>query len=52
MKSVTYICRSHDAADLLHRVQIRAQTTMHGEDLLVNDCRDWQAIEAVRESLP
>ena len=25
---------------------------MHGEDLLINDCGDWQAIEAVRKSLP
>lgn len=25
---------------------------MHGENLLVNDGRDWQAIEAVCECLP
>lgn len=25
---------------------------MHGEDLLVNDSRNWQAIEAVGEGLP
>ena len=25
---------------------------MHGEDLLVNNCRDWQAIEAIGKGLP
>ena len=25
---------------------------MHGEDLLVDDCRDRQAIEAISKSLP
>jgi hypothetical protein len=25
---------------------------VHGEDLLVNDGRDWQAVETVSESLP
>lgn len=25
---------------------------MHGEDLLINDSGDWQAIEAIRKSLP
>ena len=25
---------------------------MHGEDLLVNDGSDWQAIKAIREGLP
>lgn len=48
----THVCRSHDPAYLLHRVQIRAQTTMHGEDLLVDDCGDGQAVEAIRKSLP
>lgn len=49
---MTYICGTHDAADLFHRVQIRAQTTMHGEDLLINDGSDWQAIEAICEGFP
>ena len=47
-----YVCRTHNATDLLHRVEVRAQATMHGEDLLVNDSRDRQAVEAVREGLP
>lgn len=48
----TYISRTHNAADLLHRVEIRAQTTVHGENLLVNDGSNGQAVEAVGESLP
>lgn len=43
---------SHDTADLLHRVQVRAETAVHGEDLLVNDGCDGQAVEAVRKCLP
>jgi len=43
---------AHDAANLLHGVEIRAQTTMHCEDLLVNDCCNGQAVEAVSEGLP
>lgn len=49
---MTYISRSHDPPDLLHRVQIGAQTTVHGEDLLVDDSGNWQAVEAVGECLP
>lgn len=48
----TYISRSHDTPDLLHRVQVRAETTVHCEDLLVNNGCNWQAVEAVSEGLP
>ena len=48
----TYIGRTHDTTDLLHRVQVRTQASMHGEDLLINDGCDWQAVEAIRECLP
>lgn len=48
----TYISRTHHTPDLLHGVEIRAQTTVHREDLLVNDCSDRQAVEAVRKCLP
>ena len=48
----TYISGTHDSADLLHGVEIGAQTTVHGEDLLVNDGGNGQAVEAVGESLP
>lgn len=48
----TYISRTHDATDLLHGVEIRTQTTVHREDLLINNSCDWQAIEAIGERLP
>lgn len=48
----THISRTHDATDLFHRVQIGAETTVHGEDLLVDDRRDGQAVEAISECLP
>jgi hypothetical protein len=46
------ISRPHDATNLLHGIQVRAQTTVHGEDLLVDDSGDGKAVEAVGESLP
>jgi hypothetical protein len=48
----TDISRPHHAADLLHRIQVGAQAAVHREDLLVNDGRYGQAIEAVRKRLP
>ena len=51
-RRMTYISWSHDPPDLLHRVQGRAQTTMHGEDLLIDDSSDGQAVEAIGECLP
>jgi len=44
--------RAHNTSDLLHRVEVGAQATVHGEDLLINDGGDGQAVEAVGESLP
>jgi len=49
---VTHICRAHHSADLFHRVEVRAKSTMHSEDLLVDDSRNGQAVEAVGEGLP
>ena len=37
MNGVTYVSWSHDSANLLHRVEIRAQTTVHSENLLVDN---------------
>lgn len=51
-KASTYISRAHNTSDLLHRVEVRAQATMHGEDLLVDDGGNGQAVEAVGEGLP
>jgi len=48
----TYVSWSHDTSNLLHRVQIWAKTSVHGEDLLVDDCCNGQAVETVRESFP
>jgi hypothetical protein len=39
-ESETYISGTHDTANLLHGVKIRAQTAVHGEDLLVNNSGD------------
>ena len=52
LRKATYIRWAHDPTYLLHGVEIRAQTTMHGEDLLVDDCGNGQAVEAIRKSLP
>ena len=38
--------------DLVQRPQLRRQTAVHAEDLLVNDGSDGQRVEAVREDLP
>ena len=48
----TYIGGSHDTADLLHGIQIWAKTTVHCEYLLIDDCRNGEAVEAVGERLP
>ena len=48
----TYIRGTHDTADLLHGVEVGAQTTVHGEDLFINDGGNRKAVEAVGESLP
>ena len=48
----TYISGPHHPTNLLHRVQVRAQAAVHGEDLLVNDGGNWQAIETVGECFP
>ena len=50
--TVTYIRGSHHPPDLLHGVEVRAQTTVHGEDLLIDDGGDGQTVEAVGERLP
>lgn len=49
---VRHVCRTHDPADLVHRVQVGRQAAMHTQDLLVNHSRNGQAVEAVCECLP
>jgi hypothetical protein len=48
----THVGWTHDAADLLHGVEVRTQAAVHGEDLLVDDGGNGQAVEAVGERLP
>lgn len=47
-----YISGAHDATDLLHRVQVGAETTVHGENLLVDDSGNGKTVEAIGEGLP
>jgi hypothetical protein len=51
-KGETYVGWAHNPTYLLHGVEIGTQTTVHGEDLLVNDGCDGQAVEAISEGLP
>lgn len=48
----TYVGRTHHTSDLLHGVEVGAQTAVHSENLLVDDGSNWQTVEAVRERLP
>ena len=48
----THIRWAHHTPDLLHGVEVGTETTVHGEDLLVNDRSNGQAVEAIRKSLP
>ena len=49
---MTYISWTHHTADLLHGVEIRTQASVHGEDLLVDNGGNGQAVEAIGKSLP
>jgi hypothetical protein len=51
-KFATYIGWAHNATDLLHRIKVRAKTTVHCENFLINDGCNGQAVKAVSESLP
>ena len=46
------VCRSHDPSDLLHALEIRTETSMTTEDLLVHNGCDGQTVEAVSEGFP
>mmetsp|Transcript_11461 Transcript_11461/g.20687 ORF Transcript_11461/g.20687 Transcript_11461/m.20687 type:complete len:342 (+) Transcript_11461:1304-2329(+) len=50
--TVRHIGWPHDFSHLIHRLKFRGQTTMHGEDLFVNDCSYRHAVEGVSERLP
>jgi len=44
--------RPRKRLDLVHGLQVRAQPSVHCEDLLLDDGGDGHAVEAVRESPP
>jgi hypothetical protein len=46
------VCRPHYPSDLLHRLQVRTQASMHAEYLFIDNGSDRQTIETVRERLP
>lgn len=46
------IRRSHHPPYLLHRLQIRTQSSMHRKNLLVNDGGDRQAVETIGKCFP
>ena len=46
------VCRSHDPSDLLHALEIRTETSVTTEDLLVHNGCDGQTVEAVSEGFP
>lgn len=48
----TYIRRTHHTANLLHRIEIGAQTTVHSKDFLVDNCGNGQAVKAIGKGLP
>lgn len=48
----THVGWAHNAANLFHGVEIRAETTMHCEDLLIDYGSNGQAVEAVCKRLP
>lgn len=52
LTGVWNICWSHNSPDLLHTLQVRTQTSVHCEDLLVDDSRNGETVEAVGKSLP
>lgn len=49
---IGHICGSHHPPYLLHRLQVRTQSSMHRENLLVDDGSDGQAVETIGERLP
>ena len=46
------VCGAHNASDLFHGLQIRTETSVTAEDLLVDDGRDGQTVETVGKRLP
>lgn len=49
---IRHIRGPHHPPYLLHRLQIRTQSSVHRENLLVNDSGDWQTVETICKRLP
>ena len=49
---IGHVRRPHDPPDLLHRLEVGREAAVAAEDLLVDDGRHRQAVEAVGERLP
>ncbi len=49
---LTHVCWSHDAPDLVHRDQIRAQPSMRTKDFVIDDGRKRHAVEDIGEYFP
>jgi len=49
---VGHVRGPHDPLDLLQGVQLGGEAAVHAQDLLVDQGRHWQAVEAVSERLP
>ena len=49
---VGHVGRPHDVVDSQDFVELGRETAVHAEDLVVNQCSNWQAIKAVREYFP
>lgn len=49
---VWHVGRSSDFAELVELVKVRTQTTMHAQNLVINQSGNWQAVEHVNELLP
>lgn len=50
--SVRHIRGSHHPPYLLHGLEIGTKTSVHSEDLFINDSGYWETIKAIRKRLP
>ena len=49
---VGHVCGSHNPLDLVQTGELRRQSPVGAENLLVDDCRAWKTVETVRKGLP
>jgi hypothetical protein len=46
------VCGSHNSLDLFKRRQLWWKTSVHAQDLLINDCGNRETVEAISEGFP